>query len=135
DYQLDVGMSPSAIQLVDVDGDERLDIVVTNQYSGDIRVFRNDPGAPFAAEQRFRAGTGLFSLDNLAGEPTVRSRLAPASIVAGKFDADNVLDLVVTNSGADSFALLRGDGAGGFLNPEQPPSFGTGIRPTAVVAG
>src|SRR5262249_39267286 len=125
----------SAVQVADVDGDGRLDIVVANQYSGDISVFRNLGADGFAPELRFRSGTGLFTVDDATGQSMVRSRLAPAGIVAGRFDADSFTDLIVTNSGANSFALLRGDGDGGFRNPEQLPTFATGIRPTAVVAG
>jgi FG-GAP-like repeat len=135
DYQLHVGMSPSAVELVDVDGDGRPGIVVTNQYSGDISVLRNLAGGGFAPELRFRAGTGLFSVGNSMDKLAVGSRLAPAGLVAGKFDTSDAVDLIVTNSGANRFSLLRGDGAGGFFNAEQMPNFATGIRPTAVVAG
>jgi hypothetical protein len=135
DYELTSGMGPSAVQLVDVDGDGRLDIVVANQYSGDVSVFRNVAGTGFAPESRFRAGTGLFSVGTAAGMLAVRSRLAPAGLVAGKFAAGDPVDLVVADSGANSLALLRGDGAGGFFNAEQPPSLATGRQPTVVVAG
>src|SRR5207245_9641364 len=85
-YTLGVGLSPSALELVDVDGDGRLDIVVTNRYSGDISVLSNDPQAPFASELRFRAGTGLYSLRQSTGTLAVSSRLAPAGLVEGRFD-------------------------------------------------
>src|SRR5262249_18208162 len=114
DYALGVGLSPSALELVDVDGDKRLDIVVTSRYSGDVSVLRNGPGAPFASELRFRAGTGLYSLNSSTGAPAVSSRQAPAGLVAGRFDSRDPIDLVVTDSGANRFSLLRGDGAGGF---------------------
>src|SRR5262249_33951087 len=104
DYDLHVGVSPSALLLVDVDGDGRLDIVVTNQFSGDVSVRHNKGVAGFASESRFRAGTGLFWLDNHDDQIAVRSRLAPAGIVAGKFDASDAMDVVVTNSGVNRFA-------------------------------
>jgi hypothetical protein len=135
DYDLHVGVSPSALLLVDVDGDGRLDIVVTNQFSGDVSVLHNEGTAGFASESRFRAGTGLFWLDSHDDQIAVRSRLAPAGIVAGRFDTSDAMDVVITNSGVNRFALLRGDGAGGFRNPVQTPGFATGIRPTAVVSG
>ncbi len=140
DFRRTVGVSPSALGLFDADGDGRLDIVVTNQFSGDVSVLLNaePPGAHatgLATEGRFRAGTGVFSLDTSTGALVVRSQQGPAGLVAGPFDADAALDLIVTNSGANSFALLRGSGAGGFLNPEQAPAFLTGARPGPVVAG
>ncbi len=135
DYSLEVGLSPSAVQLVDVDGDGRLDIVVANRYSGDVSVLCNDPHAPFAAALRFRAGTGLYSVNSPTGSLAVASRQAPAGLVAGRFDSRDPMDLVVTDSGANRFSLLRGDEAGGFLNPKSPPAFATGPDPTAVIAG
>src|SRR5262249_4409830 len=141
DYTSEVGMSPSALELADVDGDGRLDIVVTNDFSGDVSILRNEGNAPFAVKLRFRAGPGLYGLDandnrsaysagtavqrKAEGDSQdqgndhycVQSRQAPAGVVAGLFDADGVTDLIVTHSGANSFSLLRGSGAGGFLNP------------------
>src|SRR5262249_7355744 len=65
----------------------------------------------------------------------VRSQLGTAAVAAGRFDNDKGTDLVVVNSGFDSFALLRGDGLGGLLNPISDGGFTTGLRPTNVVAG
>src|SRR5262249_29270639 len=101
-------------------------------------VLCNGPHARFVSELRFRAGTGLYSLNKLdqSTRPlAVSSRLAPAGLVAGRFDSRDPIDLIVTDSGANTFALLRGDGHGGFLNPQSPPGFATGPEPTAVVTG
>ena len=139
DYQIPVGVSPSDLALIDVNGDHRLDIVVTNQFSGDVSVLLNDPRNPFASALRFRAGTGLYGLDqrDLTSDGTlaVRSREGTTSIAAGPFEADHAIDLVVTNSDSNSFSVLRGTGTGGFLNPDSSPTFATGTRPTGVVAG
>jgi hypothetical protein len=135
DYQSGVGVNPSAIALSDVDGDGRLDIVVTNQYSGDVSVLLNDPARPFCSELRFRAGIGLYWVDQRDGRPVIHTFQGSAGVVAGRFDEDKVTDLVVTNSGANSFSLLHGTGLGGFLNPQAAQTFSTGVRPTAVVAG
>jgi hypothetical protein len=137
-YSLAVGLNPSALALVDVTGDGRPDIVVTSRYSGDVSVLCNAAVAPFTSALRFRAGTGLYSLnqtDKSTGALAVSSRQAPAGLVAGRFDSGDPIDLVVTDSGANRFALLRGDGEGGFLNPESPRSFATGPDPTVVVQG
>jgi hypothetical protein len=135
DYQSDVGIDPSAISLADVNGDGRLDIVITNQFSGDVSVLLNDPAKPFCAELRFRAGLGLYWVDQNDGSLVMRSFQGSAGVVSGIFDEGKPTDLVVTNSGANSFSLLQGTGLGGFLNPQAARSFSTGVRPTAVVAG
>jgi hypothetical protein len=135
DYQIGVGVNPSAISLTDVNGDGLLDVVVTNQFSGDVSVLLNDPARPFCAELRFRAGIGLYWMDQHDGSPVIHSFQGSAGVVSGIFDEGTTTDLVVTNSGSNSFSLLRGTGLGGFLNPQVAQTFSTGVRPTGVVAG
>src|SRR5262249_33414303 len=73
--------------------------------------------------------------DRPNGLLAVRSLEGSTGIVAGRFDEADMMDLVITNSGANRFALLRGTDTGGLLNPYSAPSFATGVRPGAVVAG
>lgn len=49
----------------------------------------------------------------------VYSQLKTASAVVGDFTGDGMPDLVVTNPGTDSLALLRGTGTGGLSNPQN----------------
>ncbi len=139
DYRLNVGPSPSAIELPDVNGDGLRDIVVTNRFSGDVSILLNDRIDPFSSGLRFRAGTGLYYLDEQSvaqsGAPVVRAGEATAGLVAGNFDADSFMELVAVNSGSNTFAVLEGNGAGGFLNPLPAQTFATGLRPTVAVAG
>jgi hypothetical protein len=135
DYQSGVGVNPSAVSLADVDGDGRLDIVVTNQFSGDVSVLLNDPAKPFCSELRFRAGIGLYWVDQRDGSPVIHSFQGSAGVVVGRFDEDGATDLVVANSGSNSFSLLQGTGLGGLLNPQAAQTFSTDVRPTAVIAG
>src|SRR5262245_5954867 len=65
----------------------------------------------------------------------MRSFQASAGVVSGTFDEGRPAELIVTNSGANSFSLLQGTGRGGFLNPQAARTFSTGIRPTEVVTG
>ncbi len=51
-----VGANPSAIDLVDVNGDSHPDIVVTDQFSGQVSVLLGNGDGTFAPEERFRAG-------------------------------------------------------------------------------
>jgi hypothetical protein len=135
DFTADVGLVPSDVALVDANGDGRRDIAVTSQFTGDVRVLLNLSPAPFSSGLRFRAGTGLYYLDDLAGTPQVRSGEATTALVAGNFDADPAVELVALNSGSNSFSVLHGNGSGGFLNPQAAQTFATGLRPAAVVAG
>jgi hypothetical protein len=134
-YQVGVGLIPLDLALVDMDGDQRPDIVVTNQFSGDISVIRNDPLHPFSSAQRFRAGTGLYYLADANGTLAVRSGEGTTGLVAGNFDADPLNELIVSNSDSNSFSVLQATGTGGLLNPEKARTFPTGIQPTIVAAG
>src|SRR5262249_25133429 len=107
-YQNEVGVSPSDVQLADVDSDGRLDIVVTNRYSSDVSILLNSGSTPFATALRFRAGTGLSGVDTLAGKLVVHSLDGSAGVVAGRFDEGKGIDLLVTNSGANTASLLPG---------------------------
>src|SRR5262249_33675874 len=80
---LRTGITPSAIAAVDVNGDGLLDLVVSDQASGDVSVFLNDPGHTFARSFRFRAGTGLYSLDSSTASPAVSSLEQSFSLAAG----------------------------------------------------
>jgi hypothetical protein len=131
-----VGIDPSAIELADVNGDGLPDTVVTNQFFGDVSVLLNEGNGHFSEEERYRAGNWASQLSMVNGATAIQSVLGTGGVVAGRFDeGDPSADLVVTNSSADSFALLRGDGTGGFLNPASPATFATGSEPTVVVTG
>ena len=130
-----VGVNPSAIDLVDVNNDRSRDIVVTDRFSGQVSVLLNNGFGLFGAEERFRAGTGLYDLALVNGTNAVQSLEGTNGVVDGNFDGTPGTDLVAINSGSDSFTLLSGDGQGGFLNPQPALTVFTDASPTAVVAG
>src|SRR6266536_223194 len=95
------GMSGNSIAVGDFNGDGDLDVVVTN------------PGSDFAGNTVLvLLGEGTGGLSDAASF-TVGAN--PASLVVGKFNADNVLDLAVLNQDASSVSILLGDGNGGFV--------------------
>src|SRR5262249_3449198 len=138
---LSTGETPSDIALVDADGDGLIDLVVSNQASGDVSVFLNDPSHSFSTTYRLRAGTGLYGLDRTAATPTISSLQQSVSLTTGDFTGRARNDLIVVNRGAHALSVLQNDGRGGFRNPQAalPPSTSDGPvannQPGPVVVG
>src|SRR5262249_4941059 len=131
-----VGNGPSDITFANVIGQDRPDIVVSNQISGDFSVLLTEPTpslSAFSQQYRYRAGTGLFDIDDRTGKPTVLSALQTVAIAAGDFTGSGNADLILVNQGAKSFTLLLNQGQRGFINPQPNNSYVTSDRPSQVV--
>jgi hypothetical protein len=91
---------PKAIATADFNGDGRLDLAVTQQFTGRITILLND-------------GTGGFRTDAFnATSYFVGSQ--PTAIKAGDFNNDNKADLIALTPSFNSFVVLTGDGTGAF---------------------
>jgi hypothetical protein len=98
DSRFSVGTAPGSLELADLNGDGRLDIVVANERSDDATVllgdgkggFTNAKGSPFAA------GRGLND------------------IAVGDYDGDGRPDLAFANHEQKALTVFLGDGQGGF---------------------
>ncbi|MDX1952258.1 MAG: FG-GAP-like repeat-containing protein [Verrucomicrobiota bacterium] len=88
-----VGGNPRSIITADLNGDTRLDLLSANENSDNISVLLNN-GTSFAAAVNFSAGDGAFAL------------------AAGRFDADQHLDVAVANANAGNLILYLGAGDG-----------------------
>lgn len=130
----DVGVNPSDIAFALLNDDELLDIVITNRFSGQVSVLINEGNGEFQSEQRFRAGIGLYGLAEVNGAMAVQSLEGTSGLVAGEFDENVGTDVIVINSGTNSFTLLTGDDRGGFFNPQVAETVFTDEPPTAIVA-
>jgi hypothetical protein len=113
-----VGAGISDVTLADLDGDGRLDIVVTDKLSGEIRVLRNLDGRSFAAPSVFKAGSGLYGV----GADGVSSLEATAGVVAAPITAGAPSDLVALNPGSNTLTLLSALGDARFTNPQAFPT-------------
>jgi hypothetical protein len=113
------GLRPTSILLKDVNGDTKLDAIVTNSgeqnsSNGNVAVLTGD-------------GAGTFN-----DAVTTPVQAGARSLISGDFNGDTKLDLVCI-SGSQSVSLLVGNGAGSFASPvnfDVP-----GMFASAVVAG
>jgi|GEM_PF-4108323 len=123
---------PAGLAVADFNGDGNLDVAVAASITlknsspstgnGRVVIFLGDGSGGFAPPSEFPAG------------------ISPTGIVAGDFDLNGTVDLVVTNRIATpgTISLLSGDGQGNF---GAPSSFEVGsdatvnYDPAAVVAG
>ncbi len=133
DYRIDMGFGISNLALADLDGDGRLDLIATNQVTGQVAVALNMAMNPLATVLHFRTGSGLTSLGSYNGSLPLQSADVPVAVAAGLFDGGTLPDLAILNSGAHRVQLLHNDGQGGLFNPSSAQSFPTGLDPVALV--
>jgi len=94
------GTSPSAVAVYDLDGDGRPDILVLNQVSGTLSVFRNTTsGGVVSFANRVDFGTGLF----------------PTGIAVGDLDGDGKADVAVVNNLANTVSFFRNTSTAGTI--------------------
>jgi FtsP/CotA-like multicopper oxidase with cupredoxin domain len=93
-----VGQHPRAIAVGDLNGDNRPDIVATEQGSNFISILLAASSGGFGAETRVTVGN------------------TPVSVAMGDLNGDSKLDLVVGNYSSNSVSVLLGNGDGTFTS-------------------
>jgi FG-GAP-like repeat len=109
-YGLEEGAT--SIAIVDLNGDRRPELVVTNKHTNTISVLLNNGSGGFALKSRYATG------------------LEPYAVAAGDFNRDGKQDLVVANSGSDTISIFLGNGDGTLTRGRDCH---TGAVPCAVV--
>jgi len=87
------------------------------------------------AQERYRAGQGLFDTDTGPNGTTIVSQLQTVGAVAADFTGDGNTDLVALNANTDSFSLLRNQGNGSFADPQANDHYFTPPNALQVLAG
>jgi len=100
--QYAVGQRPTDIGAVDLNGDDRIDLVTANWDSSTVSVL-------LAA-----AAGGYTTTEYSVGE-------SPSGLAMGDLNADEIPDLVVSNSESASLSVLLGTGDGTFAPEETHP--------------
>ncbi len=113
---LRIGLGATDVEAVDTTGDGRLDLVVTNEVTGQVSVLLNLGNGTFAAPVPYRAGTGSSAVDP-GGPPQVTSLEETAGVAAGPLTPGGPTSFVTINPGSNTLDVLAGLGGGRFANP------------------
>ncbi|HTR82401.1 MAG TPA: FG-GAP-like repeat-containing protein [Bacteroidota bacterium] len=120
------GSGPWGVALADLDGDGKLDIVVSNGNSGTISVFRNTStvgsitSGSFAAKADFATGSGGGG---------------GYGIAVADLDGDGKPDIVVTNRNSNSISVFQNTSGIGTINFSASVGFSAGRLPYGVAVG
>jgi len=110
------GVSPSAVAVGDINGDNAPDLAVTNSdpSSNSVSILLGNGSGSFGAKTDFPVGA------------------RPVSVVLADFDHNGTLDLATANEDANTISVLLGDGTGSF---GQKHDFSAGSSPTSIACG
>ena len=107
-----VGTNPTSIAAGDFNGDNILDIAVTNSVSNNISILLGTGQGVFGNATNYAAG----------GD-------SPTSIAVADLNADSKLDIAVANNQSNNVSILTGTGQGTFNNPIN---YAVGTNPKAI---
>ena len=125
-FGLITGLNPITIDVADMDGDSKSDIVVGNYGSNSVSIFKNNYISGALATSSFST-----KLDFNAGNK-------PGYVKLGDMDGDSKLDVVVLAEGNNSVGILRNTSTSGVLSSASFASrvnFNTGITPYYISVG
>jgi serine/threonine protein kinase len=99
-----VGRQPFTVAVGDLNGDGKLDLVVSNKFSNTVSVLLGKGDGTFRSAVNHATGKG------------------PCGVVAADFDGDGQLDIAVCNQDDNTVGILLGNGDGTFRNAGSHPT-------------
>ncbi len=103
------GTNPQEVAITDVDGDSKSDIVVINNNSNSISVFKNT------------STSGSITPSSFASKVDFTTGSAPTNGIAiGDVDGDGKPDIVITNSNSNTVSVFRNTIGGSNTAPASP---------------
>ena len=107
---------PYSVLITDLDGNNLLDLLVSNIGTSNIGVFLGD-------------GTGNFN-----EQSTYATDAIPYRLITADFNGDGIIDAATSNFDGDSVSILLGNGSGTF-SPQTSIYTGNGSAPFGIVSG
>ena len=120
------GTGPYAAAVGDVDGDGKSDIVVINQGSNTVSVYRNT------------STSGSITAGSFAAKVDFATGATPVSVVIGDLDGDGKRDLAVANNASAAVSVFRNTSTIGSITPgsfDAKIDFTVGTGPWVVRIG
>lgn len=111
---VNVENSPRFLDVADINGDGKLDVVVANSGSGNISVLLGTGDGTFMPRTNYATGNG------------------PTGVALADYNKDGQLDVAVANYNANTISILQGHGDGTF---DAITNITTGNHPLYLIAG
>ena len=115
-YSIRRNSYPQSVTTADVNGDNKLDIIVANSNVGSVGVLFNRGNGTFSNQTTYDTGSSSY----------------PVSVVAADIDGDNKLDIIVANSLTNNVGVLLNTGNGTFTNQTTYPTV-SNMAPQSVI--
>ncbi len=112
--------NPMAMSTADLDGDGKLDLVVTSPTFNVFHTLRNTstPGSvSFEAPLTFASGS------------------TPRAIATGDIDGDGKIDVITSNEGSNTFSVFRNTSTGSTISFDTKVDYVVGASPEGVAVG
>jgi len=109
-----------AVTLADIDGDGKLDVLLTNFNNNSISIYRN---------------TSTVSSISFGTPYTVSSGTGPAVIVTADFDGDGKVDIAVSNFTGTTIYVYKNTSSGTTISLGTPLSLAAGSAPNGIAVG
>jgi hypothetical protein len=125
-FKLITGLNPITIDVADLDGDSKVDIVVGNYSSRNVSIFKNN------------YVSGILNTSSFATKIDFNAGNSPGYLKLGDIDGDSKLDIVVLAEGANSVGILRNTTSPGLISLSSfapRVNFNTGLTPYYISLG